>query len=148
MPLPKISSSSIQLTQYADYLAQLQSSSFSGDIEDSYTSRLAVATDNSIYQKLPQAVIFPRSIDDLMCIGRLAKSFPEVAFSGRGGGTGTDRQSLTDGIVVDMSRHMNEILEFNQEESWVKATIRCGKRSIKRFFTSIRFFLCTRFIHQ
>lgn len=140
MPLPKISSSSIQLTQYADYLAQLQSSSFSGDIEDSYTSRLAVATDNSIYQKLPQAVIFPRSIDDLMCIGRLAKSFPEVAFSGRGGGTGTNGQSLTDGIVVDMSRHMNTILEFNQEESWVKVQSGVVKDQLNDFLRPFGFF--------
>ena len=43
-----------------------------------------------------------------------------VKFSARGGGTGTNGQSLTDGIVVDMSRYMNQILEINVEEQWVK----------------------------
>ena len=38
----------------------------------------------------------------------------------RGGGTGTNGQSLTDGLVVDVSRHMNGILEINVEERWAR----------------------------
>ena len=38
----------------------------------------------------------------------------------RGGGTGTNGQSLTDGLVVDVSRHMNRILEINAAERWVR----------------------------
>ena len=41
-------------------------------------------------------------------------------FAPRGGGTGTNGQSLTDGLVVDVSRHMNRILEINTEERWVR----------------------------
>ena len=82
--------------------------------------RLAVATDNSIYQRLPQAVVFPRHTDDVEAIGRLSADFPGVCFSARGGGTGTNGQSLTSGIVVDMSRHMNHILEINADEGWVR----------------------------
>lgn len=36
------------------------------------------------------------------------------------GGTGTNAQSLTDGIVVDLSRHMNCILEINPDEGWAQ----------------------------
>src|SRR5690606_31162865 len=32
----------------------------------------------------------------------------------------TNGQSLTDGISVDLSRHMNRILEINAEERWVR----------------------------
>ena len=45
--------------------------------------------------------------------------FSDIQFSPRGGGTGTNGQSLTSGIVVDMSRHMNKVLEVNAEEGWV-----------------------------
>jgi hypothetical protein len=38
----------------------------------------------------------------------------------RGGGTGTNGQSLTDGIVVDLSRHMNRILEIDPEARRVR----------------------------
>ncbi|MCW8329683.1 FAD-binding oxidoreductase [Photobacterium sp. SDRW27] len=104
------------------YLNELDTAGFSGDIEQAYASRLAVATDNSVYQLLPQAVVFPRSVDDLILIGRIGQhsDYKQVTFSARGGGTGTNGQSLTPGIVVDLSRHMNQILEVNPEEGWVK----------------------------
>src|SRR3712207_7221092 len=41
-------------------------------------------------------------------------------FAPRGGGTGTNGQSLTDGLVVDVSRHMNRILEINVAERWAR----------------------------
>src|SRR5690606_4262387 len=35
-------------------------------------------------------------------------------------GTGTNGQSLTAGISVDLSRHMNQILQINVAERWVR----------------------------
>ncbi len=120
MSLPRVAPQQSVSSQYQRYLEDVNAGAFTGDIEYSYGSRLAVATDNSVYQKLPQAVVFPRSTDDLQCLARLANNHPDVKFSARGGGTGTNGQSLTDGIVVDTSRYMNQILEINLEEQWVK----------------------------
>lgn len=120
MNLPVVPVESTISEVYQTYLTSLKESAFAGDIEYSYGSRLAVATDNSVYQKLPQAVIHPKGISDLQIIGELANQHSDVRFSARGGGTGTNGQSLTDGIVVDMSRHMNKILEINPTEGWVK----------------------------
>ncbi|WP_058119658.1 FAD-binding and (Fe-S)-binding domain-containing protein [Photobacterium kishitanii] len=104
------------------YLAALSNAGFQGDIEKTYASRLAVATDNSIYQQLPQAVVLPRNIDDLTLLGKIGSrdEFQLVTFSARGGGTGTNGQSLTSGIVVDLSRYFNQILEVNPTEGWVR----------------------------
>ncbi|TPV61146.1 FAD-binding oxidoreductase [Aestuariibacter sp. GS-14] len=118
LPVVPIESSISEV--YRRYLLSLEKSAFAGDIEYSYGSRLSVATDNSVYQKLPQAVVLPKGINDLQIIGELANQHPDVKFSARGGGTGTNGQSLTDGIVVDMSRHMNKILEINPQEGWVR----------------------------
>ena len=120
MNLPVVPIESSVSDVYRRYLLSLEKSAFAGDIEYSYGSRLAVATDNSVYQKLPQAVVLPKGINDLQIIGELANQHPEVKFSARGGGTGTNGQSLTDGIVVDMSRHMNKVLEINPQEGWVR----------------------------
>ncbi|MDX1266136.1 MAG: hypothetical protein R3311_02100, partial [Oceanisphaera sp.] len=57
---------------YFAFLDALADSGFRGDIERSYASRLAVATDNSVYQSLPQAVVFPRSTQDLVVMLGLA----------------------------------------------------------------------------
>ena len=104
------------------YLTALSEAGFQGDIEQSYASRLAVATDNSIYQQLPQAVVLPRNIEDLILIGKIGchDDYQGVTFSPRGGGTGTNGQSLTSGIVVDLSRYLNQILEINIAEGWVR----------------------------
>ncbi|EMP4391225.1 FAD-binding oxidoreductase [Vibrio fluvialis] len=104
------------------FLHELEAAGFSGDIETQYSSRLAVSTDNSVYQQLPQAVIHPKSTYDVSLIGKLSTKpeFERVTFSARGGGTGTNGQSLTKGVVVDLSRHMNQILEVNPEEGWVR----------------------------
>ena len=118
--LPALDPQASLQQHYLAFLQALRDSAFTGQIETSYSSRLAVATDNSIYQQLPQAVVFPKSIDDLSVIGQLANQFDEVQFSARGGGTGTNGQSLTSGIVVDVSRHMNQVLEINAEQAWVR----------------------------
>lgn len=118
--LPALNPNAQLETHYQNYLSTLAHSQFSGEIESSYSSRLAVSTDNSIYQQLPQAVVFPKNVDDLVLIGKLSEQFVEVKFSARGGGTGTNGQSLTSGIVVDVSRYMNKVLEINAEQGWVR----------------------------
>ncbi|WP_318514260.1 D-2-hydroxyglutarate dehydrogenase YdiJ [Photobacterium leiognathi] len=104
------------------YLDELSAAGFRGDIEKSYASRLAVATDNSVYQVIPQAVVLPKDIDDLKLLGQVGQQdkYQKITFSPRGGGTGTNGQSLTPGVVVDISRHMNKVLEVNPEEGWVR----------------------------
>lgn len=105
-------------TAYVKFLEALTSSNFSGEIEDRYAARLLVATDNSVYQRMPQAVLFPKSKEDVVEIFQLASrsEFKSVKFAPRGGGTGTNGQSLTDGIVIDMSRHMKKVWDFNPQE--------------------------------
>ncbi|MDV7104308.1 FAD-binding and (Fe-S)-binding domain-containing protein [Vibrio sp. TH_r3] len=114
------------------YLQLLESEGFAGDIESQYSSRLAVATDNSVYQQLPQAVVHPRTTEDVSLITKLSKhsDYDRITFSPRGGGTGTNGQSLTKGIVVDLSRYMNKVLEINPEEGWVRVQTGIVKDSL------------------
>ena len=125
-----------------DYLKHLTQSSFTGDIEQSYASRLTVATDNSVYQQMPQGVIFPKSVDDIVQLTTLANNepFKAITFSPRGGGTGTNGQSLTPGVVVDLSRHMRNILEINVEERWVKVQTGVIKDQLNDFLRPHGFF--------
>ncbi|GAB5381006.1 MAG: FAD-binding and (Fe-S)-binding domain-containing protein [Aliiglaciecola sp.] len=118
--LPSLDPKATLEKHYSSFLSKLQEDGFEGDVEYGYSSRLAVATDNSIYQQLPQAVVFPKSTADVCTIGRVSNDFPEVKFSPRGGGTGTNGQSLTSGIVIDISRHMNNIIEVNPDEGYVR----------------------------
>ncbi|MDO2953707.1 D-2-hydroxyglutarate dehydrogenase YdiJ [Aeromonas simiae] len=104
------------------FLDALIEKGFRGDVDKSYAGRLAMATDNSVYQVTPQAVIFPRDADDISLMLSLGQEprYRELTFSPRGGGTGTNGQSLSAGIIVDLSRHMNRVLEINPEQGWVR----------------------------
>lgn len=107
---------------YLEFATELRVHGFEGDIRESYADRTALATDNSIYQVLPQLAAFPRTEQDLVRIARIASNprFHALRLFPRGGGTGTNGQSLGDGVVVDLSRHMNRILEINVEERWAR----------------------------
>ncbi len=120
----------------------LLAAGFAGDIETSYAARLAVATDNSVYQALPQAVLLPKNLTDLQTITTLGQSpaFRALKFSPRGGGTGTNGQALTEHIVVDVSRHMRQILEFNAAERWVRVEAGVIKDQLNAFLKPHGFF--------
>ena len=120
--LPHISHKNHLPPLYNDFVSSLKTHSFTGDINASYSARLAVATDNSIYQQLPQLVIQPRSKADIVLLAKTAseEQFISIKFSARGGGTGTNGQSLTPGVVIDLSKYLNKVLEINVEEKWVR----------------------------
>ncbi|MGY5449425.1 D-2-hydroxyglutarate dehydrogenase YdiJ [Agarivorans sp. MS3-6] len=120
--IPKLNPQNSLESLYVDYLNKLEQSPFTGEISTTYASRLAVATDNSVYQYLPQAVVFPKSSADIKQLCRLASAsaFESIKLTPRGGGTGTNGQSLTEGIVVDLSKFMHRVLELNVEERWVR----------------------------
>ncbi len=96
-------------------ISSLKGSGFKGDIESSYAERIVASTDNSIYQVTPKAILYPQHPDDinraLKCINLYRHQGASVCF--RGGATGTNGQSLSDGLIVDCSRYLNKITDFN-----------------------------------
>jgi FAD/FMN-containing dehydrogenase/Fe-S oxidoreductase len=120
--IPSLSSTSPIQQRYLHFIETLKTYGFAGDLCPDYASRTVLATDNSLYQVLPQGVIYPKNIDDLVTLTELSNmtQFHDIVLSPRGGGTGTNGQSLTDGLVVDISKHMNQVLEINAKERWVR----------------------------
>ncbi|APX93763.1 FAD-binding oxidoreductase [Halomonas sp. 1513] len=107
---------------YLRFLEALKAAGFEGEIAPDFANRTVMATDNSIYQRLPQAVLYPKGAEDLQRIAHLAGQVEHrrVVLTPRGGGTGTNGQSLTDGLVVDVSKHMNRILDIDVENRRVR----------------------------
>ncbi|MDN6310122.1 MAG: FAD-binding protein, partial [Psychroflexus sp.] len=77
------------------------------------------ATDASVYRKLPLAVAFPRSKQDLQKLMRLAHA-QSTSLTFRAAGTSLAGQCVTNGIVVDMSRYFTNILDIDPEDQIVK----------------------------
>jgi len=140
--LPRLSPQELVSPLYQEFAKVLATKNFTGDINFQYSARLAHATDNSIYQQLPQLVLHPRTKQDIQVITLLGseEKFSEIKFSARGGGTGTNGQSLTPGIVVDLSKYMNRILEINVAENWVRVEAGVVKDQLNDYLKPYGFF--------
>ncbi len=116
----------IEPSRVERFLERLRQSGFCGEFSRSDAQLTVYATDNSIYRRPPRAIIWPRGLEDLQAIMTLAADAPfeHLVFTARGGGTGTNGQALTDGIVVDVSRHMNRIIDIDPQKR--TATVQAG----------------------
>lgn len=114
--LPRlVSAKDSRKQQIGAFGRRLAALGFRGDVEMDEGARTVASTDNSIYQIKPAALVYPRGADDLKIIATTISepAFSDMTIAPRGGGTGTNGQSLTSGVVVDCSRHMNRILEID-----------------------------------
>ncbi len=77
------------------------------------------ATDASAYREVPLAVSYPKTESD---ISKLIKFSSEnhIPIIPRGAGTSLAGQVVGNGVVVDISKYFNKILEINKEEHWVR----------------------------
>ena len=77
------------------------------------------ATDASIYQITPTAVVIPRDEDDVRAAVEVASRYG-IGILPRGSGTSLNGQGVGPSIVLDFTKYMDNILELNVEEKWVR----------------------------
>jgi FAD/FMN-containing dehydrogenase len=90
-----------------------------GDVRFDPYSRLLYSTDASMYQVEPIGVVIPRHRGDVQAAIEVANR-TGTPFLPRGGGTSLTGQTVNQAIVLDFSRHMNRVLEVNEEELWAR----------------------------
>lgn len=81
--------------------------------------RIAYATDASIYREMPLGVAYPHNADDIKALMDEARR-RHTHLIPRAAGTSIAGQVVGSGIVVDISRYMNRILEINAAQRWVR----------------------------
>ena len=81
--------------------------------------RIAYATDASAYREMPLGVAYPKSEDEIRWLMMQARR-RHTHLIPRAAGTSIAGQVVGSGIVVDISRYMNRILEINADERWVR----------------------------
>jgi FAD/FMN-containing dehydrogenase/Fe-S oxidoreductase len=77
------------------------------------------ATDASIYQVQPVAGVLPLDEADVKAAVETAAEYT-VSIIPRGGGTSLGGQAVGEAMVVDFSKTMNQIIEVNAEQRWVR----------------------------
>jgi FAD/FMN-containing dehydrogenase len=85
-----------------------------GEVFDDEWTRKINSVDASHYTLSPSIVLQPSDEHDLQRICNYCYN-KNLSITARGAGTGLLGQSLTDGIVIDFTKHMNKILQIEQE---------------------------------
>lgn len=90
-----------------------------GVVRTDRTTRGAYATDASMYQFMPLAVVEPLDRDDLLSAIRICRDH-RLPLLPRGGGTSLTGQTVGHSVVIDVSRFCHRLLELNPEERWAR----------------------------
>jgi anaerobic glycerol-3-phosphate dehydrogenase C subunit len=95
----------------ADELSRL----IKGDCFPDIFTRVAFSTDASIYQIIPLCVVAPKNdADDVAAVVKYAHQ-NGIPVTARGAGSGLAGESLSSGIVFDMTRYMNKIISASAD---------------------------------
>jgi FAD/FMN-containing dehydrogenase/Fe-S oxidoreductase len=96
--------------------------------------RAAYASDASLYRVVPQAIVRPRSDEEVAATLAVARTL-EVPVTARGAGTSVAGNAIGPGLVLDFSRHMNAVLEVDPgsrsarvQAGTVQATLQAAAR--------------------
>jgi FAD/FMN-containing dehydrogenase/Fe-S oxidoreductase len=89
-------------------------SELTGDVFFDAFNRGRYATDASFYQIMPAGVVVPRTVDEALRALAIVRDAGRIV-TPRGGGTSQCGQTVNDGIVVDLSKHLNRILSLDVE---------------------------------
>jgi len=105
-------------------LARALEHALDGEVRfDDYTRQL-FSRDASMYTMMPTGVVFPRHARDVATAIRVAGQF-DVPVLARGAGTSLAGQTVSSGLVVDLSRYLDQILSIDPEArtAWVEVGV-------------------------
>jgi FAD/FMN-containing dehydrogenase/Fe-S oxidoreductase len=91
-----------------------------GEVHFDQLTRHLYSTDASDYRKMPLGVVLPRTVGDVSRAISIAARHG-ISVIPRGGGSSLSGQTVGPGLVLDHSKYLNRILDFNIEEKWVWA---------------------------
>jgi FAD/FMN-containing dehydrogenase/Fe-S oxidoreductase len=83
-----------------------------GEVSFDSGARAVYSTDSSNYRQVPLGVVFPLDHEDVVKTMEVCRRF-DAPIVGRGAGTSLSGQACNVAVVLDMSRHMDKILEID-----------------------------------
>jgi len=95
-------------------LAKSLEQNVEGEVLFDLFSRGRYATDASIYQVVPLGVVVPKTWADVEATLAIARE-AGVPVLPRGGGTSQCGQTVNRAVVIDLSKHLNKVVEVDSE---------------------------------
>ncbi len=90
-----------------------------GELHLDVMTRGLYATDASMYEVMPVAVVVPRSADDVQLVLEAARRV-RIPVLARGGGSSLAGQTVNEAVVVDFSKYLDRVIAFDAEAGTVR----------------------------
>lgn len=87
-----------------------------GEVRFDDGSRALYAADASNYRQVPIGVVLPKTVDDVVAVVELCRTYGAPLLS-RGGGTSLCGQCCNVAVVLDFSKYLNRVLEIDAENA-------------------------------
>ena len=96
-----------------------------GEVDDSQAARDACSRDASLFRVEPEVVVRPKDADDVAAAVRFvtrARQDPKthMSLTARSAGTDMSGGPLTDSVVLDMTAHLNRLIELGRDYAVVE----------------------------
>lgn len=98
-----------------DKLEKRLNEALKGEVAFGKDYQALYATDSSNYRQVPVGVVFPKDKDDIIATVNICREF-NMHLLTRGGGTSLAGQCTNSGVVMDLSRHYNKILNIDPDK--------------------------------
>jgi FAD/FMN-containing dehydrogenase/Fe-S oxidoreductase len=98
-------------------------SAITGEVKIDPVTRVLYSTDASIHQIKPLGVVFPHYAEELIPIVNICSRY-KIPIIARGSGSSLAGQAIGEGLIIDCSRYLNNLIQINHEEK--TATVEPG----------------------
>lgn len=107
-----------------DRLVRKIKSFFQGEVLSDIKTLKTFSHDTSIFEITPKIICYPIDADDVCnlveFIRRFKKDVPSLSLTGRSGGTDMSGGAINDSIIIDFSKHLNQIGEIKEDGTAVE----------------------------
>ena len=107
-----------------DSLKEKLQNVFKGELETDEQTRDLYSHDASLFELVPQVVGFPKDADDLKAVVRFVaehkKDYPDLSITPRSRGTDMSGGAIGESIVLDVSKHLTEMIKVSPTEATVQ----------------------------
>lgn len=101
------------------FIEALKNAGFEGEVDGSDLTRQAYSHDASLFELLPQLVVYPKHERDLQQLvittSQLKRKLPGLSLTARSAGTDMSGGAITESIIIDFRRYFTKIEEMSEK---------------------------------
>ena len=113
--------------------------SIEGEVVFDEINRTIYSSAASLYRIKPLGIVKPRHKKDIITVVKYAAQ-RGISITPRGGGTSRAGNEVGEGILLDFTKYMNNILELNHQEGWIRVQPGLILASLNKFLKPYHLF--------